>query len=148
MSFFIQAAFVQLNASSMIVLILGARQVQGGIWWRLHLVTEPMLLQAVPNTLRNSVVFEDALCYNFDSTSKSHGANSCMLPAGARHVHACEWNPAALEALQRNLDLNGVADRCTILPGDCRVHAPKVSHLLLPSVLRLISLQPFPFTRC
>lgn len=63
---------------------------------------------------------------------------SLMLAVGAKHVHACEWNPAALEALHRNVHLNGVADRCTILPGDCRAHAPKV-HLLTLTVSREVT---------
>ena len=46
--------------------------------------------------------------------------------AGAARAVACEWNPHALEALQRNLELNGVADRCQVLPGDCRLTAPQV----------------------
>ncbi|KAK9861886.1 hypothetical protein WJX84_010417 [Apatococcus fuscideae] len=48
-----------------------------------------------------------------------------LVQAGARHVHACEWNPRAVEALRRNLQLNQVEDRCTVLPGDCRLNAPK-----------------------
>uniref|UniRef100_A0A3Q3VK76 tRNA wybutosine-synthesizing protein 2 homolog n=1 Tax=Mola mola TaxID=94237 RepID=A0A3Q3VK76_MOLML len=40
--------------------------------------------------------------------------------AGANHVHACEWNPDAVEALQKNLEANGVSDRCTIHQGDNR----------------------------
>lgn len=40
---------------------------------------------------------------------------------------ACEWNPAAQGALHHNLQANGVASRCTILCGDCRLLAPKVS---------------------
>ncbi|XP_070769814.1 tRNA wybutosine-synthesizing protein 2 homolog [Enoplosus armatus] len=40
--------------------------------------------------------------------------------AGARHVHACEWNPDAVEALQKNLVANGVSDRCTVHQGDNR----------------------------
>lgn len=40
--------------------------------------------------------------------------------AGALHVHACDWNPDAIEAIRRNLADNGVADRCTVHPGDNR----------------------------
>ena len=43
-----------------------------------------------------------------------------LVHAGAGHVHACEWNPDAVEALTRNLQLNGVADRCTVHAGDNR----------------------------
>jgi tRNA G37 N-methylase Trm5 len=33
--------------------------------------------------------------------------------AGVAKVYACEWNPNAVEALQRNLAANGVApERC------------------------------------
>ncbi len=47
--------------------------------------------------------------------------------AGAARVIACEWNPNAIEALHRNLKLNGVADRCQVLEGDCTTTAPKVT---------------------
>lgn len=40
--------------------------------------------------------------------------------AGASHVHACEWNPDAVEALKKNLVANGVSDRCTVHQGDNR----------------------------
>ncbi|XP_069469102.1 tRNA wybutosine-synthesizing protein 2 homolog [Ambystoma mexicanum] len=37
-----------------------------------------------------------------------------LVHAGAAFVHACEWNPHATAALRKNLDLNGVSDRCQI----------------------------------
>ncbi|KAM3613327.1 uncharacterized protein V6R79_024241 [Siganus canaliculatus] len=43
-----------------------------------------------------------------------------LVHAEASHVHACEWNPDAIEALQKNLAVNGVSDRCTIHQGDNR----------------------------
>ncbi|KAF7651119.1 hypothetical protein LDENG_00115950 [Lucifuga dentata] len=43
-----------------------------------------------------------------------------LVHAGARHVHACEWNPDAVEALQKNLEANRVSNRCTIHQGDNR----------------------------
>ncbi|XP_041652899.1 tRNA wybutosine-synthesizing protein 2 homolog [Cheilinus undulatus] len=43
-----------------------------------------------------------------------------LVHAGAHHVHACEWNPDAVEALKKNLVLNGVSDRCTVHQGDNR----------------------------
>ncbi|XP_062249058.1 tRNA wybutosine-synthesizing protein 2 homolog isoform X1 [Platichthys flesus] len=43
-----------------------------------------------------------------------------LVHAGASHVHACEWNPDAVEALQKNLEANEVSDRCTIHRGDNR----------------------------
>ncbi|XP_049440959.1 tRNA wybutosine-synthesizing protein 2 homolog [Epinephelus fuscoguttatus] len=43
-----------------------------------------------------------------------------LVHAGASHVHACEWNPAAVEALQKNLMANGVSHRCTVHQGDNR----------------------------
>ncbi|XP_075675745.1 tRNA wybutosine-synthesizing protein 2 homolog [Dermatophagoides pteronyssinus] len=36
----------------------------------------------------------------------------------ARHVYCCEWNPAAIEALRKNIQLNHVEDRMTICEGD------------------------------
>lgn len=43
-----------------------------------------------------------------------------LIHSGARMVHACEWNPHAVEALKRGLFANGVADSCTIHFGDNR----------------------------
>ena len=43
-----------------------------------------------------------------------------LVHAKARHVHACEWNPHAIQALRKSLALNGVQDRCTIHEGDNR----------------------------
>ncbi|KAK6123931.1 hypothetical protein DH2020_042328 [Rehmannia glutinosa] len=48
-----------------------------------------------------------------------------LVRANAKMVYACEWNPHAVEALQRNLIANAVADRCVVLEGDNRVTAPK-----------------------
>ncbi|KAM9375685.1 tRNA wybutosine-synthesizing protein 2 homolog [Pholidichthys leucotaenia] len=61
-----------------------------------------------------------------------------LVHAKAAHVHACEWNPDAVEALQKNLKANGVADRCTVHIGDnrqlqlCNV-ADRVNLGLIPS---------------
>ncbi|XP_054851718.1 tRNA wybutosine-synthesizing protein 2 homolog [Eublepharis macularius] len=41
-----------------------------------------------------------------------------LVHAGAAFVHACEWNPHAVEALHQNLQLNGVQHRCRIHQGD------------------------------
>ncbi len=43
-----------------------------------------------------------------------------LVHAKAGVVHACEWNPNALEALRRGLTANGVADRCVVHFGDNR----------------------------
>merc|ERR1711865_545068 len=45
-----------------------------------------------------------------------------MGAAGADHVFACEWNPAAVEALQRGLALlcKDLSGRCEVLAGDNR----------------------------
>lgn len=43
-----------------------------------------------------------------------------LIHAGAKFVHACEWNPDAVQALHRNLQLNSVEDRCTVHYGDNR----------------------------
>lgn len=39
-------------------------------------------------------------------------------------LYACEWNPAAVAALRRNLELNGVSPRCVVLEGDNAQSAP------------------------
>lgn len=61
-----------------------------------------------------------------------------LLKAGARKVHACEWNPYAIVALRHNLAVNGVEARCEVIEGDNRITAPHgvadiVSLGLLPS---------------
>ncbi|NXS75206.1 TYW2 protein, partial [Pandion haliaetus] len=43
-----------------------------------------------------------------------------LVHAAAAFAHACEWNNHAVEALRRNLALNGVQDRCHIHHGDSR----------------------------
>ncbi|CAM9372495.1 unnamed protein product [Bubo scandiacus] len=43
-----------------------------------------------------------------------------LVHAAAAFAHACEWNGHAVEALRRNLALNGVQDRCHIHHGDSR----------------------------
>ncbi|XP_051927109.1 tRNA wybutosine-synthesizing protein 2 homolog [Hippocampus zosterae] len=43
-----------------------------------------------------------------------------LVHTGAAHVHACEWNPHAVEALRKNLVTNRVHDRCTVHQGDNR----------------------------
>lgn len=43
-----------------------------------------------------------------------------LVLAGAAFVHACEWNPHAVVALRKNLEINGVANRCQIHFGDNR----------------------------
>ena len=42
-------------------------------------------------------------------------------------MYACEWNPAASQALKHNVHRNGVAERCTVLEGDSTCLAPQVS---------------------
>lgn len=44
-----------------------------------------------------------------------------LVHSKAAHVHACEWNPHALESLRVNLEANGVIERCTIHGGDNRL---------------------------
>ncbi|GAB4830863.1 hypothetical protein Ancab_004890 [Ancistrocladus abbreviatus] len=48
-----------------------------------------------------------------------------LVRSNAKLVYACEWNPSAVEALRRNLQVNSVSDRCIILEGDNRLMAPK-----------------------
>ncbi|KAM6381291.1 tRNA wybutosine-synthesizing protein 2 homolog isoform 1-T1 [Pluvialis apricaria] len=43
-----------------------------------------------------------------------------LVHAAAAFAHACEWNGHAVEALRRNLALNGVQDRCRVHHGDSR----------------------------
>ena len=49
-----------------------------------------------------------------------------LIHAKAKHVYACEWNPASVRSLKRNLQLNKVPEsKYTIYEGDNRVVCPK-----------------------
>ncbi|CAH1402147.1 unnamed protein product [Nezara viridula] len=48
-----------------------------------------------------------------------------LVHANAKLVHACEWNPDAIDSLRRNLRLNKVEDKCKIYEGDNRKISPK-----------------------
>jgi len=61
-----------------------------------------------------------------------------LVHAGAAFLHACEWNPAAVEALRINLQLNDVMDRAVVYQGDNREVCPvgvadRVNLGLIPS---------------
>ena len=44
-----------------------------------------------------------------------------LVNARAKFVHACEWNPRAVEALRKNMALNKIEeDRFAVHEGDCR----------------------------
>ena len=43
-----------------------------------------------------------------------------LIHAKAKLVHACEWNPHAVEALEKSLILNKVRERCIVHFGDNR----------------------------
>lgn len=43
-----------------------------------------------------------------------------LIHAKASLVYACEWNPDAIEALNRTLIVNKVEDKCIVFEGDCR----------------------------
>ncbi|XP_072017551.1 LOW QUALITY PROTEIN: tRNA wybutosine-synthesizing protein 2 homolog [Amphiura filiformis] len=48
-----------------------------------------------------------------------------LVHAKAAMVHACEWNPHAVRALEKNLQLNNVRERCVIHAGDNSKVCPK-----------------------
>lgn len=48
-----------------------------------------------------------------------------LIHAKAKHLYACEWNPHAVEALKKNLDLNKIdPERYTVIEGDNRINRP------------------------
>jgi tRNA wybutosine-synthesizing protein 2 len=48
-----------------------------------------------------------------------------LIHAKAKHVYACEWNPASVIALKRNLQLNRISNsKYTIFEGDNRLVCP------------------------
>ncbi|RWS08845.1 tRNA wybutosine-synthesizing protein 2-like protein [Dinothrombium tinctorium] len=48
-----------------------------------------------------------------------------LVHSKAKFVHAIDWNPDAIEALNKNLILNGVSERCKTYVGDNRLVCPK-----------------------
>ncbi|NXJ51785.1 TYW2 protein, partial [Spizaetus tyrannus] len=68
-----------------------------------------------------------------------------LVHAAAAFAHACEWNGHAVEALRRNLALNGVEDRCRIHHGDSRQVSgatwPRTPHPRVASPLSPLSFQ-------
>lgn len=48
-----------------------------------------------------------------------------LVHAKAKQVIACEWNPVSVEALKRNLSINKMTERCTVLEGDVRNTCPR-----------------------
>jgi tRNA G37 N-methylase Trm5 len=60
-----------------------------------------------------------------------------LVHAKVATLYACEWNPPSIDALRRNLVLNGIPPgSCTVLPGDCREVAPKgIAHRVLLGLL-------------
>jgi len=63
-----------------------------------------------------------------------------LIGAGATHVHACEWNPQAVESLRWSLQRNGVEQRCTIHYGDNRQPISEIekSQLFIGSCDRVV----------
>lgn len=63
----------------------------------------------------------------------------------AKHVYCCEWNPDALEALRRNIQLNKMEHRMTICAGDNRLVCPvniahRVQMGLIPTSLNSLDI--------
>jgi len=52
-----------------------------------------------------------------------------LVHGGAAFVHALEWNPDSVDALNFNLAKNKVADRCAVHFGDNRINGPKLGSI-------------------
>ena len=61
-----------------------------------------------------------------------------LIHSKVEHIHSCEWNPNAIEALEWNLKHNNVVNRCTIHPGDNRVTAPNLQGIADRVILGLL----------
>lgn len=48
-----------------------------------------------------------------------------LIHAKAKQVIACEWNPVSVEALKKNLSINKISEKCTVLEGDVRNSCPR-----------------------
>jgi len=61
-----------------------------------------------------------------------------LIHSKIEHIHSCEWNPDAIEALEWNLEHNDVVNRCTVHPGDNRVTAPNLQGIADRVILGLL----------
>ncbi len=61
-----------------------------------------------------------------------------LVHSQVEHVHSCEWNPNAIEALKWGLEHNGVSDKCTIHTGDNRITAQELTTIADRIVLGLL----------
>ncbi|XP_048369626.1 tRNA wybutosine-synthesizing protein 2 homolog isoform X2 [Sphaerodactylus townsendi] len=110
--------------SPTVTLLLGkdgwVEQMDNGIWYRFD-VTRCMLSAG---NITEKLRIASLHCAGEVVVDLYAGIGYFTLPylvhAGAAFVHACEWNPHAVEALQQNLQLNGVHHRCRIHQGDNR----------------------------
>ncbi|XP_077163991.1 tRNA wybutosine-synthesizing protein 2 homolog isoform X2 [Paroedura picta] len=110
--------------SPTVTLLLGedgwVEQVDNGIRYRFD-VTRCMLS---PGNITEKLRIASLRCTGEVVVDLYAGIGYFTLPylvhAGAAFLHACEWNPHAVEALQQNLRLNGVQHRCRIHRGDNR----------------------------
>ncbi|XP_013925340.1 PREDICTED: tRNA wybutosine-synthesizing protein 2 homolog [Thamnophis sirtalis] len=110
--------------SPAVTLLLGedgwVEQVDNGIRYSFD-VTQCMLS---PGNITEKLRIASMLCTGEVVVDLYAGIGYFTLPylihASAAFVHACEWNPHAVEALQKNLQLNGVQDRCHVHQGDNR----------------------------
>ena len=46
-----------------------------------------------------------------------------LVQSQVNHVHCCEWNTNSVKALESNLKINDVSDRCSVYVGDNRITA-------------------------
>ena len=65
-----------------------------------------------------------------------------LVHGGASLVHACEWNPEAIEALRWGLDSNGVDSRCVVHEGDSRVTSRSLEGVADGGTLHVHGLAP------
>ncbi|XP_048369627.1 tRNA wybutosine-synthesizing protein 2 homolog isoform X3 [Sphaerodactylus townsendi] len=121
--------------SPTVTLLLGkdgwVEQMDNGIWYRFD-VTRCMLSAG---NITEKLRIASLHCAGEVVVDLYAGIGYFTLPylvhAGAAFVHACEWNPHAVEALQQNLQLNGVHHRCRIHQGDNRKEPSRGSLVLL-----------------
>lgn len=101
----------------------------------IHSVQQEMICKVQSSAVLNTKINIQQLPYLYLLSGIGYFTLPYLVHARAAHVHACEWNPAAVAALQRNLEVNGVSDRCTVHPGDNRQVKSNLHQIFIPFFL-------------
>ena len=61
-----------------------------------------------------------------------------LVQSQVNHVHCCEWNTNSVKALESNLKINDVSDRCSVYVGDNRITGDGLKGIAARVILGLL----------